>query len=364
VGLTIQQVAMGAQEQAHAASATSAAASDLQGVIATVRESARATAGRVAETSTTIAHLSDAVGEAKSASLEVAALSAASGDSAASGLASVADTATGMARIRAAVAESAERVTQLGVKGEEIGTIVDTIDDIAEQTNLLALNAAIEAARAGDQGKGFAVVADEVRRLAERSSHATKEIAGLIADVQRGTKDAVGAMTAGAAEVEAGAVLAARSAEALDDIAASVQATRQAIDRISGAVDDMSTASARVIGGMDEIGKIAEANDAAAANMTGHADTVGRSVDSIAAVSEEHSAAAEEVSAATEELAAHSDTVATSAAELLRMAARLDELVNRFRLAADSTVAAPPAGEPGPTVVTRRRASDWRKGAA
>ena len=111
--------------------------------------------------------------------------------------AAIAENAAGMARIKTAVDESAVKVAELGAKGEQIGAIVETIDDIAEQTNLLALNAAIEAARAGEMGKGFAVVADEVRKLAERSGRATKEIAQLIAEVQKGTSDAVAAMSAG-----------------------------------------------------------------------------------------------------------------------------------------------------------------------
>ena len=112
-----------------------------------------------------------------------------------------------MERIKLTVEQASIKVTELGAKSDQIGAIVETIDDIAEQTNLLALNAAIEAARAGEQGKGFAVVADEVRKLAERSSRATKEIAALIGEVQPGTEEAVKAMTAGAAEVEHGSEL-------------------------------------------------------------------------------------------------------------------------------------------------------------
>ena len=70
-----------------------------------------------------------------------------------------------------------ELINSLGESSEEIGEIINLIDNIAAQTNLLALNVAIEAARAGDAGRGFSVVADEIREPAEQSAAYTKIIA-------------------------------------------------------------------------------------------------------------------------------------------------------------------------------------------
>jgi len=332
VATTIQQVAAGAQDQARAASETSGAVSELGAVIARVGAGAADTTRKVEQASATIGQMAAAINDAAAASGEVSEVSAAAAEAAANGLAAVDKTADGMARIKSAVEASAIKVTELGAKGDQIGAIVETIDDIADQTNLLALNAAIEAARAGEQGKGFAVVADEVRKLAERSGRATKEIAALIAEVQKGTQEAVKAMTVGAAEVEAGAQLAVDSKTALDEISAAVAATKAAVGRITTSVGAMSTASAGVVSAIDQIAGIADDNNAAAASMTGSATSVSRSVESIAAVSEENSAAAEEVSAATEQMSAQAEEVVASAQSLAGMATQLDALVARFRL--------------------------------
>ena len=105
-------------------------------------------------------------------------------------------------------------IQNLGKRSEEIGSIVEVIDEIADQTNLLALNAAIEAARAGDAGRGFAVVAEEIRKLAERSMEATKEIANVIKQVQSETETAIKATEETYREGKGGIVLAGQSRDA------------------------------------------------------------------------------------------------------------------------------------------------------
>ena len=89
------------------------------------------------------------------------------------------------------VAESNGKIGQLGVAADEIGKVIEVIQDIAEQTNLLALNATIEAARAGEAGKGFAVVATEVKELAKQTASATEDIRRRIEAIQNSTGQAV-----------------------------------------------------------------------------------------------------------------------------------------------------------------------------
>ena len=227
IAQTINQVASGASEQAKASSDTSNAVVDLTGIIRQVGDGASEITTKVEIAAAALGDMTAAIQSASAAAAEVSTVAASAAEATDHGQSAVRETVGEMERIKITVEQASRKVAELGAKSDQIGAIVETIDDIAEQTNLLALNAAIEAARAGEQGKGFAVVADEVRKLAERSSRATKEIAALIGEVQTGTEDAVKAMTAGAAEVEHGSALAAQAGASLDAINIAVTATKR-----------------------------------------------------------------------------------------------------------------------------------------
>lgn len=158
----------------------------------------------------------------------------------------VKETIEGMIRISEVVKRSSDTVQDLGKSSNEIGEIVQVIDDIADQTNLLALNAAIEAARAGEQGRGFAVVADEVRKLAERTSKATQEIAVMIKHIQKNTEGAVQSMQQGTKEVENGHALAEKAGNSLNEIINGAERVVDIVTQVAAASEEQSSASQQI----------------------------------------------------------------------------------------------------------------------
>ena len=176
--------------------------------------------------------------------------------SAGSGEAIIRETIAVMDRINDRVKESAEVIKNLGARSEEIGKIVGLINDVADQTNLLALNAAIEAARAGEHGRGFAVVADEVRKLAERTSHATKEISETIRSMQVETKKAVSSMEEGVNEVGKGTTEAARSGEALKEILVQNSKVTTEINQIAVASEEETATTNEIATSIQRISQV------------------------------------------------------------------------------------------------------------
>jgi methyl-accepting chemotaxis protein len=166
------------------------------------------------------------------------------------------ETVGGMKRIAHVVKQSAGTVQELGRSSDQIGEIIGVIDDIAAQTNLLALNAAIEAARAGEQGRGFAVVADEVRKLAERTTKATKEIAGMIKKIQADTKGAVVSMEEGTREVDDGITLADKAGASLLEIVGISQKVTDMVAQIAAASEEQSSASEQISKNVEAISAV------------------------------------------------------------------------------------------------------------
>ena len=170
----------------------------------------------------------------------------------------VKETVEGMIKIADVVNKSATTVAALGKSSDQIGEIVQVIDDIADQTNLLALNAAIEAARAGDQGRGFAVVADEVRKLAERTTKATKEIETMIKKIQKDTNEAVVSMKQGTKEVDKGRELAGKAGEVLEDIIRGAEQTSDIVAQVAAASEEQSSAAEQISKNIDAISTVTQ----------------------------------------------------------------------------------------------------------
>lgn len=158
-----------------------------------------------------------------------------------------------IAEMASAVEQCAITVRGLGSQSEEIIKIVRVIREISEQTNLLALNAAIEAARAGEQGRGFAVVADEVRKLAERTALATKEIDGMITQVQTHTHEAVDGMERQVSLVSQSVELTAKSSSAMGEIHSSSEEVGQLIGHINSALREQTKTSSSIAESIEKI---------------------------------------------------------------------------------------------------------------
>ncbi|GLQ94745.1 methyl-accepting chemotaxis protein [Dyella acidisoli] len=234
----------------------SSSAQETQTTARHLADAAKAQAHRISTATTAINQIATSMDDVSKNSAESADVAERSVQIASRGAEVVRETISGMDSIRDQIQETSKRIKRLGESSQEIGSIVELINDIAEQTNILALNAAIQAASAGEAGRGFAVVADEVQRLAERSASATKRIETLVQTIQSDTNEAVNSMEQTTAEVVAGARKAEDAGSALGDIERVSHDLSALIQNISAAARQQSIAATDISQSMNAIQEI------------------------------------------------------------------------------------------------------------
>ena len=190
----------------------------------------------------------------------------------------VSRTVTGFETVANTVEQAAQQIQELSKRSEEIGNVIQVIDDIADQTNLLALNANIEAARAGDAGRGFAVVADEVRKLAERTVSATAEIGKMIESIQGDIRGAVTSMEKIQSQSKDGLELVSQSDSSLQEISESITGVVSAVEQIATSSNEQSTGAEEISKNIEGVTTVAKQSASSAQVLAASAEQLNKEV--------------------------------------------------------------------------------------
>jgi methyl-accepting chemotaxis protein len=281
----VVQVVSAAQQIAVTASDTLASA-DQHARAATVQSAA------VAQVASTADQVRAATEQSASRAEQMARLSTDAVRGSDAGEVALQELGDGIVEIRKTMSALADDILRLAEHAQQINEIVAVVSDLADQSNLLALNASIEAAKAGEHGRGFTVVATEIRSLADQSKDATIQIRTILGEIQRSTNAAVIASEHGGRAVHAGGGHAERARRVLEHLTGSVSGASEAAQVIV-----VSAQEQRV--GMDQV----------ASSL--------RDIDS-----------------STAQFVAGAEQLQGAARDLADLAARLDELTNRYRAGA------------------------------
>jgi methyl-accepting chemotaxis protein len=219
-----------------------------------------------------------------------------------SGITTMEKATDGLNRINATITSSGEIIGALGQRADDIGKIIEVIDDLAEQTNLLALNAAIEAARAGEHGLGFAVVADEVRKLAEKSAQSTKEISELIQSIQKEARKAVENMERSTGIVNEGLDLGGELNAALRKISNVVTEVYKFAQEIGAATNEQSHGSSQIARATTRLNEITHEINSAVEEQASGAQAVVKAMERMRELVQQSTSGSTELAASAEQM--------------------------------------------------------------
>jgi methyl-accepting chemotaxis protein len=219
-----------------------------------------------------------------------------------SGISTMEKATDGLNRINTTITSSGEIIGALGARADDIGKIIEVIDDLAEQTNLLALNAAIEAARAGEHGLGFAVVADEVRKLAEKSAQSTKEISELIQSIQKEARKAVENMDRSTSIVNEGLELGGELNSALKKISNVVTEVYKFAQEIGAATNEQSHGSSQIARATTRLNEITHEINSAVEEQASGAQAVVKAMERMRELVQQSTSGSTELAASSEQM--------------------------------------------------------------
>jgi len=219
-----------------------------------------------------------------------------------SGISTMEKATDGLNRINTTIGSSGEIIGVLGQRADDIGKIIEVIDDLAEQTNLLALNAAIEAARAGEHGLGFAVVADEVRKLAEKSAQSTKEISDLIQSIQKEARKAVDNMEQSTGIVNEGLGLGQELSNALRKISNVVTEVYKFAQEIGAATNEQSHGSSQIARATTRLNEITHEINSAVEEQASGAHAVVKAMERMRELVQQTTSGSTELAASAEQM--------------------------------------------------------------
>jgi methyl-accepting chemotaxis protein len=303
------QVAGASDESAkislHAASAIDEVTSTMHEMTINVQNMVKNTqvqASSVSETSASIDQMVTSIQRVADTAKVLLDISQRSREEVQNGIGTMEKATDGLTRINRSISSSGEIIGVLGQRADDIGKIVEVIDDLAEQTNLLALNAAIEAARAGEHGLGFAVVADEVRKLAEKSAHSTKEIAELIASIQKEARKAVDNMEKSTGIVNEGITFGNDLNLALRKISTVVTEVYKFAQEIGAATNEQSHGSSQIARATTRLNEITHEINSAVEEQASGAQAVVKAMDRMRELVQRSTSGSTELAASSEQM--------------------------------------------------------------